>query len=976
MKLAIAFFICMIFRLHQFNLFERFLIQIKRHFTTVCILSFVLAHAMPLFGQQTSRNVEIIEKLLLPQSLAHMNDGSPANFLLQLKPGQKRSVLHSAHFKVLKQIDYNLFVVSATQADIMRASKFADLMGVTNDLWKMQTHLLAMKDKSVHQNFTIKTTDQQRFFNHLQKLPSIEVKFIHHDIVVVLATLETIISDIITLDEVEYVGIESTIPQEESRVLDLYLAPNTVNKIHHEFPKINGTGTVISIRESAYDISDPDLAGKHISSPIESPDKSIHATEMATIAAGAGNTFVTGKGVATHSKITSSDFQALFPDSDNDYKNLDAWVQNHSYGTTIENFYGALAEAYDASANRLPYLLHIFSSGNQGTDTPPEGYYNGIAETANLTGNFKMSKNTLSVGAVDTVGTPLTFSSRGPAYDGRIKPELVAYSTQGSSNAAAIVSGLVALLQQAYRDKEGSLPPSALVKALLINSAKDAGVAGIDFTTGFGNADAYGTLNNLLNGRYLHGTVSNDNTFSFDLNIPEGAINLKVTIAWNDPATKANTAIALVNDLDISLTQAETVWLPWILDTTNDSEKLQAPAKRGADHLNNVEQVTIENPSAGIYTIIINGYDVPLGPQDFYVAYQWDNADEFLWTAPTASDNMPYDGETGSYFFWRNTLPEEYGSLEYSIDNGNTWHIIASEVLLKRGLYRWKNIPDINTIAQARMVVGEKIFLTDEFTISRPVTVSNGFNCTDSVMLQWSHLQGADEYRIHNFDGNELKMLETTADTFLILDKNEITPKLYTIEPVHDEKPLLRTPLFNYDLLGDACYLVSFTTHAVAEEGIHLNIVLGTTYGVDEIIIVHKQMNDFISIGTIVPEERIINFLHHDPHQGLNQYRIKILLQNGQTLTSDVTEDYFLTTTPFVIFPNPVSLPGELSVFSKTFETQDVTFQLYKTDGSLVKSTQLFSDREVLPLTDLTPGLYLYRILTSEGNYHGRIVLR
>ncbi len=70
-----------------------------------------------------------------------------------------------------------------------------------------------------------------------------------------------------------------------------------------------------------------------------------------------------------------------------------------------------------------------------------------------------MSKNTLSVGAVDSQGKVSPLSSRGPAYDGRIKPELVAYGEGGTSEAAALVSGVSLLLQQAYREQQNHLPP-------------------------------------------------------------------------------------------------------------------------------------------------------------------------------------------------------------------------------------------------------------------------------------------------------------------------------------------------------------------------------------------------------------------------------------------------------------------------------------------------------------------------------------
>ena len=47
---------------------------------------------------------------------------------------------------------------------------------------------------------------------------------------------------------------------------------------------------------------------------------------------------------------------------------------------------------------------------------------------------------------------------------------------------------------------------------------------------------------------------------------------------------------------------------PWILDPTPNATTLDNPATTGPDHLNNMEQVLINNPSAGNYDIDITGF--------------------------------------------------------------------------------------------------------------------------------------------------------------------------------------------------------------------------------------------------------------------------------------------------------------------------------------------------------------------------------
>ena len=127
-----------------------------------------------------------------------------------------------------------------------------------------------------------------------------------------------------------------------------------------------------------------------------------------------------------------------------------------------------------------PALVHVFSSGNSGSTASVAGLYGGIAGFANLTGSFKMAKNIITVGATDSFNIVAALSSKGPAFDGRVKPEMVAFGEDGTSGAAALVSGTAALIQHAYKSTYKNLPTAALVKAILLNSADDIGEKYVD----------------------------------------------------------------------------------------------------------------------------------------------------------------------------------------------------------------------------------------------------------------------------------------------------------------------------------------------------------------------------------------------------------------------------------------------------------------------------------------------------------------
>lgn len=847
-----------------------------------------------------------------------------------------------------------------------------------NDLWKLSKPLHNFEHKAdVEQLYTLIVRYDKGEKEARKLLNKIKIRHVRNSTILVECTFNDILKYVLPLKEVVYVGLESQQARVESRVLDLNLAPNNISYVHHTYPSLDGSGYTLSIKENAFDKNDIDLQGRTISSSLSSPTLDLHATEMATIAAGAGNSFVTGRGVVRAATLASSDFAVLGADPNSEYERLSVNVQNHSYGTDIENVYGALAVSFDESARSIPTLLHVFSSGNNGMLASTSGAYAGITGFANLTGNFKMAKNILTVGSVDTVGRTISFSSRGPAYDGRVKPEVVAYSTAGSSNSAALVSGMAVMLQQVYEDAYGVLPSSDLLRALLITGAKDVGAAGIDFITGYGNVDLAASVDIVQKANFRSGSASAGETINFDITIPASARRLKITLVWNDLPARANDVVAIVNDLDLKLRNptGEEI-LPWKLNAAASVEALTSLPVRGEDHLNTTEQITLDDLPVGTYTISVRGHAIASGSQEFQIAYQWEEKEEFTWLYPTGSDNFPYNGEAGTYFQWKSTLTANTGLLEYSVDSGISWTTIRGGIDLSNGFLRW-DAPQINAVAQARMRVGTDSFVTERFTISRPVTTSVGFNCTDSVMLNWRKVPGAQYYKVKSFVNSQLEDFRELTDTSIIIDKAVASSLLYSVQAVFptDVKGIQGYTV-NYNDQGIACYLSSFFVELMGTDGILLKVQLGTTYQVKQIVFERAEGSNFIQLATIQNlSSPAINFLDMEPQQGLNSYRVRVQFYNGEEVISDVASDYFLTEIPFLLFPNPVRVGEDLQIIAKQFENQQVQFDLYKSDGAKVFSQQLLSDRESITIPMIATGLYLYSIKTEEGIVRGKLIV-
>ena len=218
---------------------------------------------------------------------------------------------------------------------------------------------------------------------------------------------------------------------------------NGINGLDYLLPNANGKNITIGVKENNMESNDLDIYKRILPSTIASTRVENHATVIASIIGGAGNSFYDGRGVANASNFFSSSFANLFADDATILTSKNVSVQNHSYGTITQQFYGAEAVSYDAATWNNKNMLHVFSVGNRGTSAAKDGKYVNISGFANSTGNFKMAKNIITVGAINTDGSVAAESSAGPAYDGRLMPQITALGPNGTSDAAAIVSGTI-----------------------------------------------------------------------------------------------------------------------------------------------------------------------------------------------------------------------------------------------------------------------------------------------------------------------------------------------------------------------------------------------------------------------------------------------------------------------------------------------------------------------------------------------------
>lgn len=252
-----------------------------------------------------------------------------------------------------------------------------------------------------------------------------------------------------------------------------------------------------------------------------------------------------------------------------------------------------------------------------------------------------MGKNIIVVGAVRPIPgnqrydhpydvRMTNFSGFGPTDDGRIKPDIVAIGQtvdaptdnsndsytnwNGTSFSAPAASGVGLLLQQIKNELDGGYLRSDMMKALLINSANEAGNdLGPDYRFGFGLINSMKAAETILNSNNDSFTTIQtlDNNGEYEITFKAlGDQPIKATIAWLDPAGIPSPTVVLndrtpmlVNDLDFRITEGTTTYFPWKLDPENPANA----ATQEDNSVDNVEQVFIENPIEGaLYTFKVS----------------------------------------------------------------------------------------------------------------------------------------------------------------------------------------------------------------------------------------------------------------------------------------------------------------------------------------------------------------------------------
>ncbi len=843
-------------------------------------------------------------------------------------------------YKVVKKLDSTFCIVENENLKVHDPLK-KNLP--VNNLWKLPSNF---SNHNETKQYIIATDSIKALITDLKSINISDIKILDNHLVLLKSNSKKIIDEIIALNSISSISQESLQPKIESKITDQNFSINYINKANTNFPLVNGENQIVAIKDDFFDVKDIDLINKHIPSTTQSTIVSSHATAMATIVSGLGNSSVLGKGVAIKTSIQSSDFSNIYPDEIGTLQG--ATTQNHSYGTLIENFYGSLANAYDSQLFLNPDLTHCFSSGNNGL----EGY-------KSITGNFKQSKNSIVLGCIDQNEVIMPFSSKGPAYDGRIKPDLVAFSSQGTSNSTALTTGIITLMKQHYKTINNSSLTNALTKAILINSAKDLGNIGPDFTYGYGNINADKCLKTISENRIISANLISDQTNTHTITLPEKAKNLKVTLVWNDLPAAINSNISLINDLDLEVISAgNTTFLPWILNSNAPEQQ----AVRGKDKINTIEQVTIENPAFGSYMINVIGSYISNTSQEYSIAYEYELENQFEWNYPVINDNFPYDGKTISPFKWHSSFSGVPGKLSISYNNGQTWEIIAEGINLNKEQFTYISAERKFSKAKLKMTIDNTDYISDSFTISYDLNITTSLVCDGTTEINWDKPSDVASFNIYQLTGDHLEFKEQTTNTTYTYSNG----KTYTVIPVFDNNEGIKSESTLQYAQNSNCYFELAFAEVFEENKIKINASLFSLYNIKRIDLVKIINNAESVIGKMTDiNSKIFSFFDADLVKGINRYKINLILDNNNVISSVILDANYLGNELYFVQPTLVRKNEELNIEAK--KEGNAIFYLYDISGQNTITSPLLSKTNNINLKNTAAGIYIYKIITNLG---------
>ncbi len=504
-------------------------------------------------------------------------------------------------------------------------------------------------------------------------------------------------------------------------------------------------------------------------------------------------------------------------------------VHSDSWGSSAKGEYTVYCNELDQFIWDHKDFAAVFAVGNDGVDKDR----NGIIDPGCIDAPAS-AKNCISVGATESNRTSggyqygygmawpadypvspirydpmsnnpngmVAFSGRGPTQDGRIKPDICAPGTNiiscrshiwgadpgwavydanyiylgGTSMSTPQVAGAAALVREYYQREKGVNPSAALIKASLINGAID--ISPGQYGTGLqrevypvpDNAQGWGRMNvkqSLCPDPPMVNEFADETSAlttgdhrDYYYTVVDNTAPFRATLVWTDYPGSVHASKELVNDLDLTVASPTGAQLPLT-----------------ANHKDNVEQVTIANPELGTYRVRVEGYEVPMGPQDYALVVSGGLPGGYISGTVSSTSGAPVQGAAI-------TIVSTNGNKRVTTNAGGKYvsHVSPGDYSVQISKQGWtfpvraqmvhvENAPKENVNFQGYGAPGTLSGIVTQAaggTVSHTVESSHPYLNSSNILYNVSAHNGASRIRVHFA---ELDMMND-GDSVYIEDTN------------------------------------------------------------------------------------------------------------------------------------------------------------------------------------------------------------
>jgi hypothetical protein len=314
-------------------------------------------------------------------------------------------------------------------------------------------------------------------------------------------------------------------------------------------------------------------------------------------------------------------------------------------------------------------------------------------------------------------------------------------------------------------------------------------------------------------------------------------------------------------------------------------------------------------------------------------------------------------------------------TIEYSTQP-NVWRLLVAGVAAGKRNYYWQ-VPDTNCRAILRYRKYNQWFYSDSFWVATALRPTTGFICADSFALYWPPAKAINQYQIYRMGATNMEPLVKVIDTFAVLRQVGSGQPFYAVAPIIDGYfAAAKSYGFNYLQQGAGCYINTFFGTANGSSAI-LDLQLGAVFNIKTVYFEYLKTNAFEVIATYqFPLQNSYQAVLNNLPNGVAIFRVRLLLQDGSELRSNLLYLYIATGDFYQLYPVPVQR-GQPLYLLRGETTQQNELLIFDASGRQVFVMSLTDKLTPIDTHNFPAGFYSYQLLLDGRRVQsGKIIVQ